>query len=272
MVARPPRRHWAAALGWLAVAALVLAGTGLVVNALTAAPQAPPQPSLAAAPRFAAGGATDPRDAAPPAGPSLPVELRVAAIDVKASLMPVGIDPDGSVQIPPAGRADVAGWYAPGPTPGEAGNAVLVGHVDSRTAGPGVFFNLGRLNPGDEITVRRNDGSVGRFRVDGVRVLRQGRRAGRPGLRRRHDTGPAADHLRRRLGPGQAQLREQHRGVRDARRLGQDLKARFMSGRSAGCMKQGLEAVRTMPASARASTALRAAISTGSQTGAYGGA
>jgi hypothetical protein len=163
-----PRKGLVATLGWLAVAALVLAGTGLVVDALTAAPQAPPQPSVAAAPRFAAGGATDPGDAAPPAGPSLPVELRVPAIDVTASVTPVGIDPDGSVQIPPAGRSDVAGWYAPGPTPGEAGNAVLVGHVDSRTAGPGVFFNLGRLNPGEEITVRRNDGSVGRFRVDGV--------------------------------------------------------------------------------------------------------
>ena len=167
MAARPPRRLWLAALGWLAVAALVLAGTGLVVKTLTAAPRTPPQPSLAAAPRFAAGGATDPEDAAPPAGPSLPVELKVPAIDVTASLTPVGIEPDGSVQIPPAGKG-IAGWYAPGPTPGEAGNAVLVGHVDSRTSGPGVFFNLGRLNPGDEITVRRNDGSVGRFRVDGV--------------------------------------------------------------------------------------------------------
>ncbi len=167
MAARPPRRLWVAALGWIAVAALVLAGTGLVVSALTAAPQTPPQPSLAVAPKFAAGGVTDPGDAAPPAGPSLPVELRVPAIDVTASVTPGGIDPDGSVQIPPAGKG-IAGWYAPGPTPGEAGNAVLVGHVDSRTAGPGVFFNLGRLNPGEEITVRRNDGSVGRFRVDGV--------------------------------------------------------------------------------------------------------
>jgi hypothetical protein len=154
------------------MALCALVGTGLVVQALTAAPEAPPAPTLAAAPRFDAGGHTA-VEAAPPAGASLPVELRVPAIGVTAKLQPVGIEPDGSVQVPPADRTNVAGWYAPGPTPGEAGNAVLVGHVDSRTAGPGVFFDLGRLEPGDEITVSRRDGSVGRFRVDGVESYRK---------------------------------------------------------------------------------------------------
>jgi len=128
------------ALGWAVVALAILAGTGLTVGALTA----------------------------PPAGPSLPERLRVPSIGVDALLLPVGIEPDGSVQVPPAERTDVAGWYAPGPTPGETGNAVLVGHVDSRMAGAGVFFELGRLRPGDELTVNRHDGSVGRFRIDGV--------------------------------------------------------------------------------------------------------
>lgn len=171
-------RRWAAP-GWAAVVAVVVAGTVLVVHALTAAPAGPPAPSLAAAPRF--GPSTDPGAAPPagplvaasPAGPSLPVRLRVPAIGVSATVLPVGIEPDGSVQVPPADRPDVAGWYAPGPTPGEAGNAVLVGHVDSRTSGPGVFFELGRLEPGDEITVSRHDGSVGRFRVYGVASYRK---------------------------------------------------------------------------------------------------
>jgi sortase (surface protein transpeptidase) len=52
---------------------------------------------------------------------------------------------------------DLAGWYEPGPRPGEAGPAVIVGHVDSRR-GPAVFFRLGQLHRGDRIVVGRAKG------------------------------------------------------------------------------------------------------------------
>src|SRR4051794_14607572 len=57
-----------------------------------------------------------------------------------------------------------AGWYKPGPEPGERGPAVIVGHVDS-TTGPAVFYELRALRRGDRIRVRRSDGSTVTFRV-----------------------------------------------------------------------------------------------------------
>ncbi|WP_307817157.1 sortase domain-containing protein [Micromonospora fiedleri] len=61
----------------------------------------------------------------------------------------------------------MAGWYSPGVGTGEMGNAVLVGHVAS-PVGPAVFFDLGRLRPGDTVHIARADATVVRFAVDGV--------------------------------------------------------------------------------------------------------
>lgn len=66
----------------------------------------------------------------------------------------------------PTGPQDV-GWFSEGSVPGEAGPAVVVGHVDS-WQGPGVFSRLRELRPGDTIDVPRSDGTVARFAVDSV--------------------------------------------------------------------------------------------------------
>jgi sortase (surface protein transpeptidase) len=58
----------------------------------------------------------------------------------------------------------VAGWYTASPRPGEIGSAIIAGHIDS-TAGPGVFFRLRLLHPGNLIYVRRANGSLAVFRV-----------------------------------------------------------------------------------------------------------
>jgi sortase (surface protein transpeptidase) len=94
-----------------------------------------------------------------------PLRLRIPAIRVDAPLVPLGLQPDGSMQVP----ADfaVAGWYVHAPTPGELGPAVLAGHVDSR-AGPAVFYRLATLRPGDRVTVSRQDGRVAAFTVDRI--------------------------------------------------------------------------------------------------------
>jgi hypothetical protein len=59
------------------------------------------------------------------------------------------------------------GWYQPGNEPGERGPAVIAGHIDS-TSGPAVFYRLRDLRRGNLIRVRRADGSVVRFRVEGL--------------------------------------------------------------------------------------------------------
>jgi sortase (surface protein transpeptidase) len=88
-------------------------------------------------------------------------------VGIDATVVPVGLDQAGRMEIPPP---SLAGWYRLGPAPGAVGPAVLVGHVDSRT-GPAVFFRLRGVRVGDEVTVKREDGSSSRFVVTGVTVV-----------------------------------------------------------------------------------------------------
>ncbi|MEO3746328.1 class F sortase [Plantactinospora sp. B5E13] len=123
-----------------------------------------------------------PGQATPPTGPgrpsptgpaplprSEPVKITIPKIKVNATIISVGLNADGTVQVPSLKQAHLAGWYKVGVSPGEIGNAVVVGHVDSAAMGPAVFFRLGALKPGDRIQVTRADGSVVRFAVDTVR-------------------------------------------------------------------------------------------------------
>ena len=92
-----------------------------------------------------------------------PVRLRVPAAGVDTRLQRLGRAEDGSIEAPT--DFGIAGWFAEGPRPGEAGPAVLLGHLDSQT-GPGVFLRLPRLTPGADVVVDRADGSTVRFRVN----------------------------------------------------------------------------------------------------------
>ncbi|MDX6202683.1 MAG: hypothetical protein QOJ83_2183, partial [Frankiales bacterium] len=92
----------------------------------------------------------------------MPVRVRIPAIGVDSSLMKLGLTADGALQVPPSGFP--AGWYTGSPTPGEMGPAVIVGHVDWGGS-LGVFGHLARLQPGDQVTVLRTDGSSAVFRV-----------------------------------------------------------------------------------------------------------
>jgi hypothetical protein len=98
-------------------------------------------------------------------GRSVPVRLDIPAIGVHTGLMRLALRPDGTVAIPPLDRDAPAGWYEDSVTPGEAGAAVILGHVDSARSGPAVFYRLGSLRPSDRITVRRADGSTAAFTV-----------------------------------------------------------------------------------------------------------
>jgi sortase (surface protein transpeptidase) len=79
-----------------------------------------------------------------------PVRIEIPAIGVSAPVISLGLNPDRSMQVPTS--VSQTGWFHPGPEPGEIGSAVIVGHVDS-TNGPGVFFHLPALRPGDRIRV-----------------------------------------------------------------------------------------------------------------------
>ncbi len=100
-------------------------------------------------------------------GRSIPVQLDIPAIGVHTALLSLGLQSDGSLAVPPLDSRN-AGWYSNSPTPGEVGPAVVLGHVDSARTGPGVFYDLRTLLPGDAVRVTRADGTVAAFRVDKV--------------------------------------------------------------------------------------------------------
>jgi sortase (surface protein transpeptidase) len=97
--------------------------------------------------------------------PSPPVRLEIPTIGVSSPLVRLGLNPDGTMQVP--GDFQVAGWFTGGQQPGQLGPAVIAGHVDSRT-GPAVFHRLRDLRPGDQVRVVRADRRVIRFRVDSL--------------------------------------------------------------------------------------------------------
>ena len=86
----------------------------------------------------------------------------------RSSLVELGVDGAG-VLIPPASTA-VAGWYAGSAVPGEIGPTVIAGHVDSYE-GPGIFYRLDTLRPGDLVSVGRSDGVTVRYRVTEVTTV-----------------------------------------------------------------------------------------------------
>ena len=98
-------------------------------------------------------------------GPAPPTAVEIPAIGVRSGLAELGLDTSGGVEAP--NDFDVAGWFSLGPRPGQPGPAVIAGHVDSRD-GPAVFYRLHELAPGDEVIVRRADGTTIRFTVTGA--------------------------------------------------------------------------------------------------------
>ncbi|MXM62078.1 class F sortase [Streptomyces sp. HUCO-GS316] len=129
---------------------------------------APPQPSAAQAGSGRDGGPAG-AAAAPALPPSPPDRIRIPAIRVSAPLRGLGLTSAGSLEVPPAGRRNLAGWYEAGTTPGETGTAIVAGHVDNAD-GPAVFYDLGALKKGSVVEVDRRDGRVAVFTVDAVEV------------------------------------------------------------------------------------------------------
>ena len=136
-------------VGLFAVAAGLGAATGFDLSDLFRGPDQPP-----------------PR-AFPVLDPSRPVRLTIPSIRVDAPILDVGLAQDGTVDVPPLGRHNEAGWFDLGPTPGQFGPALIVGHADTRT-GPSIFHELGRMRPGQKVEVLRRDNTIAVFEVNSV--------------------------------------------------------------------------------------------------------
>jgi hypothetical protein len=92
-----------------------------------------------------------------------PTKLVIPALGVAAEVEAVGVAADGTMAVP--SQADHVAWYQPGVTPGDAGDALIDGHLDWWT-GPAVFWHLANLRTGDQVDVVHADGSQLVFTVD----------------------------------------------------------------------------------------------------------
>ncbi len=135
-------------------------------------PQPQPQPSASTVPESTP--ATTPLPTYPVQDTSLeslertsaqPLWIRIDSIGVAAEVNPYGIDSrTGQMDVPD--NVTEVGWYEFGPSPGEAGSAVLAAHVDLASQGPGVFFDLQSIDQGDVVVIGFDDGSTQRFAVE----------------------------------------------------------------------------------------------------------
>ena len=158
--------------------AVLLVGIGLLVVGLSGhAPRwsPPPVPVTAASAATANAPAVRPwsRGQGMAMSRSAPVVVTVPAIGVHARIVPLGLEPDGEVAVPPLSTPFVVSWYDKGPAPGQPGAAVLLGHVDAAGVGPAVFYRLGDLAAGDLIYVTRQDHQIAVFRVTSVGLYPQ---------------------------------------------------------------------------------------------------
>lgn len=127
-----------------------IVGTG-VVMARSRSPLADP-------PAVAGETSAITAQAPPPPGAPVgsPLRIRIPAIGVAATLVPLGLNPDGTLEVP---SFTEAGWYTGASRPGDSGPAVIAAHVDSWT-GPAVFYRLKEVGPGALIQVDYSDATV----------------------------------------------------------------------------------------------------------------
>jgi sortase (surface protein transpeptidase) len=102
---------------------------------------------------------------------SEPIRIKIPSAKVNAPIKPVGQNPDKTMEVPPLFE-NITGWYKLGPTPGEVGPAVIVGHVDTYE-GPSVFFYLKEMKPGEIIEITRKNGKKIQFKVTALKQFSQ---------------------------------------------------------------------------------------------------
>jgi len=135
-----------------------------LVSVLTGC-SADPDPTVRVAPTAPAAASGAQKSERPAAdAPAAPAEVAVPSVGITSSLMELGLNTDGTVEVPPAEEGMTAGWYTGGAVPGEIGAAVIIGHNDTRF-GEAVFHDLKKIKEGADITVTDKTGKALHFTV-----------------------------------------------------------------------------------------------------------
>ena len=156
-----------AAIAFAAGLVVIVGGTaGLLLTRHPTPDMRPVAAGVAALPA-PTGPIVAPPPSAQPAPAASPVSLTIPLIGVKTNLITLGLAQGGGMQVPSS--TTVAGWYTGSPRPGSIGSAIIVGHIDSES-GPGVFYRLSELRRGDDVFVKRADGTTVEFRVTAIQT------------------------------------------------------------------------------------------------------
>ncbi|MET9094690.1 class F sortase [Streptomyces cyaneofuscatus] len=135
------------------------------------APSAAAPPAAASAPASSAPAPTTTHgQPSSTDGSAAPTQVTIPSLKISSSLMRLGLNADGTVEVPPAEKGMTAGWYTGGAVPGRPGPAVLIGHNDTRF-GRAVFHDLKDIRKGAEVRVRGGDGKSLRFTVTGKETV-----------------------------------------------------------------------------------------------------
>ena len=92
----------------------------------------------------------------------LPRAIYIDKIDVKARVLPMGVNTDGSMQSPI--NIFDAGWYSSSSKPGEVGAVVVDAHASGRLR-EGLFAYIDKMTVGDTIVIEKGDGNKLNYRV-----------------------------------------------------------------------------------------------------------
>lgn len=127
------------------------------------APSAPP--ALPSVPVVSAG--IDPASAT-----DRPVRLQIPSKSIRMPVVPVGVLPNGGLQLP--AHQSIAGWYRWGSTPTDGtGSTLIAAHVDTLLYGIGPFAQLRYLRQGAIILVTTSDGRTHDYAVQRVEYVGQ---------------------------------------------------------------------------------------------------
>jgi sortase (surface protein transpeptidase) len=158
---RPVRRRGAAAVLLCGLLAVGIGACGIAIASNTGHPASPPsgKPPFVPVPRGKRAPVPQPSGSGNVAKPA---SLIIPSIGVKTRLIRLGVTSSGALQVPVS--IAVAGWYTFSPRPGAIGSSIIAGHIDS-FRGPGVFYRLRQMKPGEKIYIRRTNGTLAIFRV-----------------------------------------------------------------------------------------------------------
>jgi len=96
-----------------------------------------------------------------------PKYLIIPSINVNARIYKISLNADKQIEAP-SNVYDTA-WYSSSSLPGQPGAMFIDGHVSSWTT-EGVFYNLKKLVPGDEISVVRGDNKTFTYVVNALKI------------------------------------------------------------------------------------------------------